>query len=42
MLTDDWYPTLTRPNVELVTEPIAEVTPAGIRTGRRQSSAPPT
>ena len=33
MLTDDWYPTLTKPNVELVTDRIAEVTPAGIRTG---------
>jgi cation diffusion facilitator CzcD-associated flavoprotein CzcO len=32
MLTDDWYPTLTRPNVELVTDRIAEITPAGIRT----------
>jgi cation diffusion facilitator CzcD-associated flavoprotein CzcO len=32
MLTDDWYPTLTRPNVGLVTERIAEVTPRGIRT----------
>jgi cation diffusion facilitator CzcD-associated flavoprotein CzcO len=32
MLTDDWYPTLTKPNVELVTDRIAEVTPAGIRT----------
>jgi cation diffusion facilitator CzcD-associated flavoprotein CzcO len=32
MLTDDWYPTLTKPNVELVTERIDEVTPAGIRT----------
>jgi cation diffusion facilitator CzcD-associated flavoprotein CzcO len=32
MLTDDWYPALTRPDVELVTERIAEVTPAGIRT----------
>ncbi len=31
MLTDEWYPTLTRPNVELVTEPIATVTPTGIR-----------
>ena len=31
MLTDEWYPTLTRPNVELVTDPIAAVTPAGIR-----------
>ena len=32
MITDDWYPTLTRPNVELVTERIAEVTPTGVRT----------
>jgi cation diffusion facilitator CzcD-associated flavoprotein CzcO len=31
MLTDDWYPTLTKPNVELVTDRIAEVTPTGIR-----------
>ncbi len=32
MLTDEWYPTLTKPNVELVTERIAAVTPGGIRT----------
>jgi cation diffusion facilitator CzcD-associated flavoprotein CzcO len=32
MLTDEWYPTLTRPNVELVTDRIAEVAPGGIRT----------
>jgi cation diffusion facilitator CzcD-associated flavoprotein CzcO len=32
MLTDDWYPTLTRPNVELVTERIAAVTATGVRT----------
>jgi cation diffusion facilitator CzcD-associated flavoprotein CzcO len=31
MLTDDWYPTLAKPNVELITDPIAEVTPTGIR-----------
>src|SRR4051812_30595158 len=31
MLTDDWYPTLTQPNVEVVTDRIAEVTPTGIR-----------
>jgi cation diffusion facilitator CzcD-associated flavoprotein CzcO len=31
MLTDEWYPALTKPNVELVTERIAEVTPRGIR-----------
>jgi cation diffusion facilitator CzcD-associated flavoprotein CzcO len=32
MITDDWYPTLTKPNVELVTDRIEAVTPAGIRT----------
>jgi cation diffusion facilitator CzcD-associated flavoprotein CzcO len=31
MLTDDWYPTLTEANVDLVTDRIAEVTSAGIR-----------
>ena len=40
MLTDDWYPTLTRPNVELVTDRIAAVTPSGIRTadGRERAA----
>jgi cation diffusion facilitator CzcD-associated flavoprotein CzcO len=32
MLTDDWYPALTKPNVELVTDWIDEVTASGIRT----------
>jgi cation diffusion facilitator CzcD-associated flavoprotein CzcO len=32
MLTDQWYPTLAEPNVELVSDRIAEVTPTGIRT----------
>ncbi len=32
MITDDWYPTLTEPNVELVTDRIAAVTPSGVRT----------
>ena len=32
MLTDDWYPALTQPNVELVTEGIEEITPGGVRT----------
>ncbi|MHB8235560.1 MAG: flavin-containing monooxygenase [Solirubrobacteraceae bacterium] len=31
MLTDEWYPTLTKPNVELVTDRIAAITPSGIR-----------
>jgi cation diffusion facilitator CzcD-associated flavoprotein CzcO len=34
MLTDDWYPTLAQPNVGLVTERIAEVTPTGVRDER--------
>jgi cation diffusion facilitator CzcD-associated flavoprotein CzcO len=32
MLTDEWYPTLLKPNVELVTDRVAEVTPTGVRT----------
>jgi cation diffusion facilitator CzcD-associated flavoprotein CzcO len=32
MITDDWYPTLAKPNVELVSERIAEVHAGGIRT----------
>ncbi|HWW91224.1 MAG TPA: NAD(P)/FAD-dependent oxidoreductase [Solirubrobacteraceae bacterium] len=31
MLTDEWYPTLTKPNVELITDPLAEVTAGGLR-----------
>lgn len=31
MLTDEWYPTLTEPNVELVAERIEKVTATGIR-----------
>src|SRR4029078_4457254 len=31
MLTDDWYPALAPPNVELVTDRNAEVTRTGIR-----------
>ncbi len=31
MLTDEWYPTLTKPNVEVVTERIEGITPTGIR-----------
>jgi cation diffusion facilitator CzcD-associated flavoprotein CzcO len=31
MLTDDWYPALAKPNVELVADRIAEVTPSGVR-----------
>ena len=32
MLTDNWYPTLAKPNVSLVDDRIAEVAPHGIRS----------
>lgn len=32
LVSDEYYPALTRPNVELVTDPIEAVTPTGIRT----------
>jgi cation diffusion facilitator CzcD-associated flavoprotein CzcO len=32
MLTDEWYPTLTRDNVELVTDAIDSITESGVRT----------
>jgi cation diffusion facilitator CzcD-associated flavoprotein CzcO len=31
MLTDDWYPTLTKPNVELISDGIGSITANGIR-----------
>jgi cation diffusion facilitator CzcD-associated flavoprotein CzcO len=31
MLTDEWYPTLTEPNVELIDAGVESVTPSGIR-----------
>jgi len=34
MLTDDWYPALTQPNVELVAEKITAVTANGVRDER--------
>ncbi|HEX7246004.1 MAG TPA: NAD(P)/FAD-dependent oxidoreductase [Solirubrobacterales bacterium] len=33
MLTDDWYPTLAKPNVELIDTGVAAVTPSGVRDG---------
>jgi cation diffusion facilitator CzcD-associated flavoprotein CzcO len=33
MLTDEWYPTLAQPNVELVDAGVEEVTPTGLRAG---------
>ncbi len=37
LISDDYYPALSRDNVELVTEPIARIEPEGVRTtdGRR-------
>ena len=32
LVSDAWYPTLKRPNVSLVTEPIARITPQGVVT----------
>jgi cation diffusion facilitator CzcD-associated flavoprotein CzcO len=32
MLTDEWYPTLEKDNVELITDRIEQITPAGIRS----------
>ena len=32
LISNDWYPALDRENVELVTEPIAKVTPSGVVT----------
>jgi cation diffusion facilitator CzcD-associated flavoprotein CzcO len=33
LFSNDWYPTLARPNVEVVTEPVVEVLPNGVRSG---------
>jgi cation diffusion facilitator CzcD-associated flavoprotein CzcO len=33
LISNDWYPTLLRPNVRVVTEPVEEITPTGVRTG---------
>ncbi|MEQ9437170.1 NAD(P)/FAD-dependent oxidoreductase [Hyphomonas sp.] len=33
LIADDFYPTLMRDNVDLITDPIAEIVPEGIRTG---------
>ncbi len=32
LFSNNWYPTLTQPNVEVVDERIAEITPEGVRT----------
>jgi cation diffusion facilitator CzcD-associated flavoprotein CzcO len=33
LISREWFPALTRPNVRLVTEPITEITPDGLCTG---------
>ncbi len=30
MLTDEWYPTLEKPNVALITDPVERITPTGV------------
>jgi cation diffusion facilitator CzcD-associated flavoprotein CzcO len=35
LISNDYYPALQRDNVELVTEPIAEIVPTGVRTNDR-------
>ena len=32
LFSNDWYPTLARPNVELVTDPIERIDPDGVVT----------
>lgn len=32
LISNDWYPALCQPNVSVVTEPITEITPGGVRT----------
>ena len=36
LMSRDWYPALTRPNVTVVTEPIVEITETGLRTADGQ------
>jgi cation diffusion facilitator CzcD-associated flavoprotein CzcO len=38
LISNDWYPTLARDNVELVTEPIEAITAHGIRTSTGERS----
>lgn len=33
LFSTEWYPTLTKPNVEVVTEPVVEVLPEAVRSG---------
>ena len=42
LISRDWYPALTRPNVRLVTSPIVEITEAGLRTADGEEHAADT
>jgi cation diffusion facilitator CzcD-associated flavoprotein CzcO len=33
LFSNDWYPALAQPNVDVVTEPVVEVLPEGVRSG---------
>jgi len=39
LISREWFPTLTRPNVRLVSEPITEITEAGVRTADGEEHA---
>ncbi|MDQ1385857.1 MAG: cyclohexanone monooxygenase [Actinomycetota bacterium] len=39
LISREWFPTLTRPNVRLVTEAITEITEAGVRTADGEEHA---
>lgn len=39
LVSNDYYPALTRPNVHLVTDPIERITPAGVRTSGGEHAA---
>ncbi|GAA0558224.1 NAD(P)/FAD-dependent oxidoreductase [Actinomadura livida] len=36
LISNDYYPALARPHVDLVTDPIERITPAGVRTAERE------
>ncbi|TDD86405.1 flavin-containing monooxygenase [Actinomadura rubrisoli] len=39
LISSDYYPALTRPNVDLITDPIERVTPSGVKTAGREYGA---
>ncbi len=36
LISNDYYPALTKPHVDLITDPIRSITPGGVRTARRE------